>query len=243
VLLRVAQDGGPADYRAFRNTQAVLLTSRTVAAAALRQPGVADLALVKAQKDPVAWLLERLDADFPRDAEVLRLRLRVDDPAAAAALLNAVADAYLEEVVQKPRADHLRRVEALKVLSDRSAAALSDRRRLLKEYTALEARQQFAAQQLAWSQRELLQVQSEARKLRAELAVRLAAEKKAGEDAPPDIIVAELVDLDPSVRELSDQVRQLQKMLEDVKSLAASGDDSPAVKDLKKHLLAAQQAL
>ena len=61
------------DYLLFRRTQAVLVKTRLVASAALRNPKVAELSLVKEQKDPVAWLQENLKVDFPNDAAVMRV--------------------------------------------------------------------------------------------------------------------------------------------------------------------------
>jgi hypothetical protein len=53
ALLHVTQDKNDrSDYRAFRNTQAVLLKSRLVLNGALRKPGIAELDVGQGAKRP-----------------------------------------------------------------------------------------------------------------------------------------------------------------------------------------------
>jgi hypothetical protein len=131
VLLHVAQDpAGKGDYRAYRNTQAVVVTTRAVVVAALKKPGIGDLRMVKAQDDPGAWLRENLEVDFPRDGEVLRIRLRGGNPKEAAALVNAVARSYLEHLAANDpvarRAARLRELAARHEVAVKAGREKSD---------------------------------------------------------------------------------------------------------------------
>src|SRR5947199_156607 len=66
--------------------------------AALRKPGISDLATIREQTDPVAWLEKNVQVSFPAQSEVLRIAITGDYPADLAALVNAVKDAYIDEV-------------------------------------------------------------------------------------------------------------------------------------------------
>jgi len=91
------------DFDTYRQTQIASLKGQFVLQAALKKPGIATLASVQAAPDPVAWLEEKIDVSFPHDGEIMRVTLPLDDPDDAVALVGAVVDAYLEEVVDKER--------------------------------------------------------------------------------------------------------------------------------------------
>src|SRR6266480_1224378 len=71
---------GRVDFNTYRQTQAALVRKRQVLAAAVRQPGVAELPIVRSQSDPVAWLEQALVVDFRAGPEVMRLTLEGNDP-------------------------------------------------------------------------------------------------------------------------------------------------------------------
>jgi RNA polymerase sigma factor (sigma-70 family) len=124
-------DGGEA--AAFRRTQVVLLKSRTVLRAALRRPEAAGLAVLKAKADPVAWLEQNLSATFLDNTGVLRVSVGAGSNQERAALANAVADAYLEEVVsQEQRRKAHRLVELEKLRHEYEDSVLNRRQTLHK---------------------------------------------------------------------------------------------------------------
>jgi uncharacterized protein involved in exopolysaccharide biosynthesis len=179
-LLRIAQDKDDrTDYRIFRNTQAVLIKARLVLNGALRRPGIADLALVKAQKDPVAWLEENLQVSFPLDGEVLRVALVVGKPSEAAALVNAVVDVYVEQFVARDQTATRDRLDILKKLHSDYDDKLRAKRNALRELaeavgsrhaTLLELKRELALKELNALQMELLGLQSQVRKAQLELS-------------------------------------------------------------------------
>jgi len=79
----------------------------------MRKPAVAQLELVRTQDDPVDWLAQRLHVDFPSDGEVMRVRLSGIDREDAAPVLQAVIDAYLNEVVDVERIQQRQRLNEL----------------------------------------------------------------------------------------------------------------------------------
>ena len=62
---------------------------------------IKDLSIVRAQGNPVEWLETALKTDFLLGPQTLRVKLSGDRPDETAELLNAVAQAFLEEVAQE----------------------------------------------------------------------------------------------------------------------------------------------
>ena len=88
--------------RSTRATQQQLVPSRFVLLAALRKPEVAKLPVIQYEEkngDPVEWLMGRISVGFPGRAEIMEVSLTREDPKEAAALVQAVVDAYMKEVV------------------------------------------------------------------------------------------------------------------------------------------------
>src|SRR5262249_42078695 len=97
----------------YQRSQLVYVKSRLVLNAALSDPHVADLDVVRAQPDPVEWLGKELKADYSLAPEVLRISLTTDKEEDAAAIVRAVRDAYLREVVDKERRQQQDRLDQL----------------------------------------------------------------------------------------------------------------------------------
>ena len=117
LVFQTADQSSPdASFDLYKNTQQVLLTSDMVLIAALRKPDVATLELVRREEDPVRWLAKDLKTDFQNNAEILRVRLTARDPKGGkevAALVAAVTDAYLNEVVDGDRTRRQRRLSEI----------------------------------------------------------------------------------------------------------------------------------
>lgn len=92
------------EFETLKNTQLALLKSNFVLSAAVRNPSVAALPIL-AREDPVAWLQDHLESDFPQDAEILSIRLHGIEEQAdeLVKVVDAVAKAYKDEVVNSRR--------------------------------------------------------------------------------------------------------------------------------------------
>jgi succinoglycan biosynthesis transport protein ExoP len=91
----------PADFLDYKKTQKEWFKSDDVARAALLQPGISNLRMVKeAGDDPVNWLKSALSAEYLGDSELLQVTLRGESPKETATLLNAVKKAYMSQVVE-----------------------------------------------------------------------------------------------------------------------------------------------
>ena len=89
------------DYEVYKNTQIGSLKSPLVFVAALRKPNIAALGIVRRQKDPLSWLQDYLRVVYINDSEIMRVSLSDNNSQETADLINAIVDAYLEEVVNK----------------------------------------------------------------------------------------------------------------------------------------------
>jgi hypothetical protein len=123
------------NFRNVQQTQIELLKSYYVLNAALRQPGIAALPYFKGQADPVTWLQNRLDVDFPQYGEILAIRLRGSSEYGSdlVQIVDAVAKAYRNEVIYEEKQRRLasrdlfaRALESLKKEVDRKHEANSD---------------------------------------------------------------------------------------------------------------------
>jgi hypothetical protein len=117
----------PDEFGRFCRTQVTLIKSRFVCSAALRDPKVARLPMVLRQKDPVAWLGDQIAVDFPLDTEIMRIAMAGDDTAQVAPLVNAVTEAYFQEVIN---VEHNQRLEHFSRLKD----AFNDYTEKLKDH-------------------------------------------------------------------------------------------------------------
>jgi hypothetical protein len=154
------------EFKVFKGTQAVLIRSPFVLRAALRRPEIGSLRMLKGAGDePEKWLKDHLKVTFPAGGEVMRVSLSGDDRAEAAKLVNAVVQAYLQEVVDRDLGSR-----AAKLVKLRKALAVKDseirkQQRLLEQRVdelgtadpnVLKWRGQVLLQELALYQRELL---------------------------------------------------------------------------------------
>jgi hypothetical protein len=97
-------------------TQLAKLKSYYVLQAALRDPDIASLPLIRAQQVPVSWLADSLDVGFHPGSEILYVRLfgKREEIEQLTKIVDAVAKAYEEEVVY---ADTQRRLNTRDLLA------------------------------------------------------------------------------------------------------------------------------
>jgi capsular exopolysaccharide synthesis family protein len=90
----------PQGFDILKKTQLAKLTSYYVLNAALRQPGIAQLSVLADEPDPVEWLQENLEVDFPQQGEILSISLSANAPPEdLQRLVDAIAKAYEEEAI------------------------------------------------------------------------------------------------------------------------------------------------
>jgi capsular exopolysaccharide synthesis family protein len=89
-------------FDVMKKTQLAKLKSNYVLTAAIRDPKVGGLSALAGESDPVQWLQDNLEVDFPQNGEVLSISLSGDElPEELVTLVNAVAQAYENEVIDE----------------------------------------------------------------------------------------------------------------------------------------------
>ena len=116
LVFETADSNGQSDasaYRGYRSTQKQLLLQPLSLSKALKDPEVAILEAVREQADPISWLQEKLEVQFPDGSEMMNISLKLTDPVAAHKIVKSVVDVYMADVVEKERAERLLRVDRL----------------------------------------------------------------------------------------------------------------------------------
>lgn len=87
----------------IKRTQIELIKTNYVLQSAIRDPGIASLSIFAGKDDPVSWLQDNIEVEFPKNSEVMVISLRAnpifeDD---IKRVVDAVAAAYQSLVVDK----------------------------------------------------------------------------------------------------------------------------------------------
>jgi capsular exopolysaccharide synthesis family protein len=237
------------ELRVFQATQLALVRSRLVLTSALARPGVDELMTVRSQPSPLEWLEDQLSAEFRAGSELMRLALSGDRPDDLSALVSAVADAYLDEVLTK---DHTERDEAARKLrsllndyNDKLGRQRTDLKKLAEsvgsdDRQTLALKQQLTEQHLGQERGELNRVETDLKRSRVELSVLEGATAEA--TLPPaEAEVDDLLAREPAVEQhralaanLTDRIEQLRGRLRN--------ENDPSLRELRTKLGLAHKA-
>ncbi len=148
--------------------------------AALKKEGVAKLPIVAQQIDPIEWLEKELQVDFANGSEILRISMSGEEAAVPMVLVNAVTQAYLDEVVDDEAKHRRERYDLLKQTWNRYQEDLREKRKELRRLTeeagsddkqTMANIQQLELERLGRAEERAGRVQSELRSLRVESEV------------------------------------------------------------------------
>lgn len=189
------------DFEVYKLTHRQLMRGPFVINAALRDPEVAKLKEIREEVDPVAWLQSKLSVSFPDNAEIMEVRLSGEDPDSLATIVNAVVQAYMDEVVDAEANSRRTRLASLERAYSETENDLRSKRSELRRLAdtlgtgdtdSLSIVQQNSLQQFALLRSELTKVQFEL--LRAKGKLTVLEETGLQEQRPPN----EDADLDKS---------------------------------------------
>lgn len=117
----VFDDDDPnADYEIFQATQRELVGSRYVMAAALKRDELDDVAVIKDNPGAIDWMMGNVAVETPENSEIMKISASAGSESDAVKVVNAVVDAYLDEIVnrkieiQQKRLDDITNVLELK---------------------------------------------------------------------------------------------------------------------------------
>jgi succinoglycan biosynthesis transport protein ExoP len=232
------------EYDSYRKTQVTLIKSPFLMTSVLRRPGIAELETIReAEEDPVGWLTRSVQVTAPMESEVMQVRLRGQHASDLAKIVNAVTKAYLEDIVQKDRAETLARRDALEKKYKENMTELRERREMFntlartlgtRDSHEVSTQRSLLLDHLSSVRAQLTQAQRDIAAIDAELAIRDAMSKvdvAADEAVPDDMLEAEL-QRDPQIQDLSRRLAALEESILFQKQRSARGANEPAVKRL-----------
>jgi capsular polysaccharide biosynthesis protein len=164
------------DFFTYQKTQKALIRSRFVLNAALRIPGISDLSLIRAQAYPLQWLEKNVEVDSYNSPEILRIGLTGDHPEQLSKIVNAVKDAYLNEVVLAERKARIARLSDLERIFEQTEDKVRSKEQRVEnlakqlgsgDIKALSFKQQMALEHFSLLKREHARVRFEL--MRAEI--------------------------------------------------------------------------
>jgi hypothetical protein len=209
-------------YKRFQKTQISLLKSRRVVVAALGLRRLSEIPAIKNGKDPFHWLADHLRASFQDDSEVLEVSLKPGTGMSReeqARVVNAIQNAYLDDVVNQELRSQRNRQKQLKRLNQTYSDLIKDRRERLREFAAARAPKDPAAgldkDATLHRYHELRSLQLKLRLDQAEAEALLARRKKA-EGAGTDQVRKEIAHLEDRLAVVSAQKDVVREMLADL---------------------------
>jgi capsular exopolysaccharide synthesis family protein len=175
-----------------------------------------------------------------------------DNPQHLVILVDAVVNAFLQEVVNKEHKRRLERLDQLKELYNIYEDTLRRKRQTLRDFAqsagsadakTLALKHRFAIEQLAMAEKELMELQSQLRKLQVEATDQQGKEKTVGDLTVPEAIIAEHINADPVIRQHLDQMAGLDLKLDQFKQRALEPNKEPAYRKTLAELEATRTAL
>jgi polysaccharide biosynthesis transport protein len=223
------------EFDIYRNTQKQLLLNPLVLRAALMNPEINNLSVIKDQKNPKEWLKKNLQITFPDNSEIMQVSLPGADQRELAMVVNAVVDAYItnfvdaERQLRNLRISELRNVQVEKEQEIKDA--LNQLRRMAQslgtsESESLNLKQKNTLDDLAAVRSEAIRGQFELNRLNGELASLKAAREAVDNQPITDAEVGMAFSADPILRELGEalvhQQQEQEQMSETIKEESKS---------------------
>ncbi|TWU06955.1 Tyrosine-protein kinase CpsD [Symmachiella macrocystis] len=263
-LLRVASQDAPLVFKTvdqasvssfdiYKRTQRELLKSDFVLAAALRKKDVMESRVIQSQIDPAEWLKANLGVGFPGEAEIMQVSLASQEPKGLNTVVNAVVNAYLEEIVQKERDLKRERLNKLESIYEDANEQVRQKRNELKRLVeihgsgssdALSLKQQNTLQQYAIVRNELTKLHFESMRARGELeTLKKQVIGPALPDAVPNAEIDAYIAADASVMVLENKVANLNAMIAKINEEIKSGSKEYHIERLQAQLNTAEESL
>jgi beta-lactamase regulating signal transducer with metallopeptidase domain len=221
-------------FEIYKNTQAAMLTSSFVIRAALKNPEIAKLPSIERQKasgDPVKWLADRLQVAFPGKAEIMKVTFYGPvESREAVVLVNAVVNAYMNEVVILERNRKQGRLSELEKITAEKEQETRKKREALRSMAegagssdpeTLSVKQKLALEELALNRQEWAKFQANLRQYEVDLAVQKAYLPEAKDNERP-VIAKEIKRLEVSLKVAHEQADKMAEQLKKMTTEAAN---------------------
>ena len=240
----------PKEYEIFQQTQLTLMKSNFVLNSALTRNEISQLdAVQKEEPDALAWLSDELRVSFPGEGEILEVRFDgEEDPEEIKKVVDAVIDAYRNEVVYKERTRSSETRESLEKLHKQLVAELQEKvdkfQNLSKELDSPDTPNASAMMGMLTSDIRMIQQQIIEKKrelVDIEVMKTLAVQQANSTSALETAIQEEMV-RDPMFQSFQEEKYAVTQQMTQLKSITRR-KNSPEVKRLQDHLDTLEQQI
>jgi hypothetical protein len=232
------------EYDIFKNTQMSMMTNRLVLNTALyRETKVRDekfviakFAMFADESDPIKYLTKKLSVSFPDKDEIMKISVTTYDPVQSAAIVTAVREAYMSEVVEAERREREERISELNGIKTAKQQEVKDMLTDLRKIAdglgtgdtdAISQKQRIILDELATVRGECRRNQSDFNRMVGDLAAR-KADRDAVESVPiSDGEVQQEFPNDGILRELQFRLAEMQDAADQVRHTTAQNARSP----------------
>jgi len=243
-----------AQFRTRKETHQRLVTSRDVLTAALRKLDVASLKTFAGVSHPVEWLADQIQVSRAGE-EFFTISLSGEEPQEIADIVNAVAGAYMSEVVEDEVVNRRERLAELQRVLSGVDEDLLIQRKQLRDLT--EVSNSATSKQAEQRQEHILNMQIEIRKQMTQidtelvhLKVRQRLKDESGEQEPeasktteeiPTDVLQNWLEREPEYATAKSRVGQMKSLLERSQKLYDVGH--PKLKSAEAQLANAEKEL
>jgi hypothetical protein len=245
---------GGQEFFAHPQTLIALVKSRLVINAALNQPEVAKLAVIKEQPDPAEWLESRIHADFSVAPEIMRIFITGDDPDELRVLVKAVTTAYLQEIINRDRYQTFERLNQLKEVATKYEEIVQQKKQIQRQLLArgpatvdshVQAAQlRHSETMLADTEAELRSYDKQLRSLKVELAALQARQSTIADIVISDRVIEEYLRQDSAIADLAKVIAEKEKYIKEIAARTARPDDqNPSIKSAREEIQRLQDVL
>ncbi len=230
---------GQPDFGSYQRTTIALIKSRLVLNAALKQPGILELSMIRTMGDPITWLEKNLLIDFSIGPEILRIALNGENQEEIKKIVQAVRTAYLSEVVDREKNRRREQLKELERLWKESDERLREKRAKLRdlaesvgsgEAKAIALKQQFALENLASLEKEYFSIGAELRRQRVDVSVLETREKTNAQLPVIDAKLEELLKNDTGYQQQVAKLQLARQVLTEAENRLGNDTSVPALK-------------
>jgi capsular exopolysaccharide synthesis family protein len=238
----------PTEYDQYRKTQAARIKSPTVLQGAFRKEGIADLPMLRSQREPLQFLQDELTVVSPLDSEVLLIKMRGKDAKQLVKIVNAVQEAYIDNVVDAEHGGLLKQQEVLQTTQQEKGTEMYNKRKALAElknqFKASDLEQiKFRLNQLQTQSSSLMQSMKETRGELVKVEQRIAVLSSDKGSEPDQHLVELQIARDDNIAELTKQLTYLQQFRSETLAVSKLKERDPAIKRYDSSIAGAQEQI
>ncbi|MCC6125636.1 MAG: hypothetical protein IT426_11780 [Pirellulales bacterium] len=198
-----------------------MLTNRLVLNAALGQEEkigeqkvkIAKIPELAEEDDPVEWLSRNISVSFPHKDEIMKVSITTKDPLQSVAIMRAVVNSYMKNVVEDERTKRDKRIAELRSIQAQKEEEVKDGLNELKKMAkiagisdtdTLNVQQKNTLDELANLRQQSIALQFNLNRMKAELASLNAAKEFMQQEPLAEVEVQISCPNDPILRNLGD---------------------------------------